>query len=75
MGKPQKKRQLNRYIQLTGVAFQMGATMYLAAYLGKKIDSYFQNEKKFGTLLLLLIGLSVSIWNVLRQLKNIKEND
>lgn len=75
MTKTPKKKQLNKYIHLTSIAFQMGATMYLAAYLGKKIDSYFQNEKKIGTLLLLLIGLGVSIWNVLRQLKNIKENN
>lgn len=75
MNKTPKKNPLNKYIHLTSIAFQMGATMYLAAYLGKKIDNYFQNEKKIGTLLLLLIGLGVSIWNVLRQLKNIKENN
>ncbi|SNR52868.1 AtpZ/AtpI family protein [Lutibacter flavus] len=74
MNKTPKKKQLNKYIHLTGIGFQMGATMYLAAYLGKKLDNYFQNEKKICTLLLLLLGLGVSIWNVLRQLKNINDS-
>jgi F0F1-type ATP synthase assembly protein I len=74
MNKIPKKKQLNKYIHLTGIAFQMGATMYLAAYLGKKLDHYFQNEKKICTLLLVLLGLGVSIWNVLRQLKNINDS-
>lgn len=71
MEKLPKKKQLNKYIQLTGIAFQMGATIYVAAYLGRKLDEYFQNEKKICTLILILLGLAASIWNVLRQLKNI----
>ncbi|WP_298364626.1 AtpZ/AtpI family protein [uncultured Lutibacter sp.] len=71
MEKVPKKKQLNKYIQLTGIAFQMGATIYVAAYLGRKLDEYFQNEKKICTLILILLGLAASIWNVLRQLKKI----
>lgn len=71
MEKLPKKKQLNKYIQLTGIAFQMGATIYVAAYLGRKLDEYFQNEKKICTLILILLGLAASIWNVLRQLKKI----
>ena len=73
MEKTPKKGQLNKYLQLTSIAFQMGATIYLAAYFGKKLDIYFQNEKKIFTLLLVLLGLAVSIWNVLRQLKKINQ--
>lgn len=73
MNKIPKKGQLNKYLQLTGIAFQMGATIYLAAYFGKKLDSYYQNEKKIFTLLLVLLGLAVSIWNLLRQLKKINQ--
>lgn len=73
MNKAKKKKQLNRYLQLTGIAFQMGATIYLAAYFGKKLDEHFQNEKKLITLLFILIGLAASIWIVLRQLKKINE--
>lgn len=71
MEKTPKKKQLNKYIHLTGIAFQMGATIYVAAYLGRKLDDYFQNEKKICTLILILLGLAASIWNVLRQLKKI----
>ena len=71
MNSPQKKKQHNKYLQLTGIAFQMGATMYLAAYLGKKLDEYFQTEKRIYTLIATLLGLVISIWNVLQQLKKI----
>lgn len=71
MTKPQKKKLPNKYLQLTGIAFQMGATIYLAAYLGKKLDEYFQTEKRIYTLIATLLGLLISIWNVLRQVKRV----
>jgi hypothetical protein len=39
MGVKKKKKPLNKYLQLTSIAFQMGATIYLAVYIGKKIGS------------------------------------
>ncbi len=71
MTKPQKKKLPNKYLQLTGIAFQMGATIYLSAYLGKKLDEYFQTEKRIYTLIATLLGLLISIWNVLRQVKRV----
>ncbi len=76
MNKPSKKKQLNKYLQLTSIAFQMGITIYLGAYFGKKLDAYLMYEKKTFTIILILVALIISIWSVLAQLKNInKEND
>ncbi len=69
-----KKKQLNKYIRLTGVGMQMGVTMYLAAYFGKKLDAHFGFEKKIFTLILILIGLGASLWSILSQLKKIQDD-
>ena len=73
MTKPNKKKQLNRYIQLTGVAFQMGITIYLGAYFGKKLDAHFQTSTKIFTIIGTLLAMVISIWSVLAQLKKIND--
>lgn len=75
MTNPDKKKQLNKYFQLTSIAFQMGITIYLGAYFGKKLDAYFMTEKKYFTIALVLLALIISIWSVLAQLKNINEKN
>ena len=71
---PNKKKQLNKYLQLTSIAFQMGITIYLGAYFGKKLDAYFQTEKTF-IIILTLVAMIISLWSVLAQLKKINEKD
>jgi len=73
MTKPQKKKQLNKYIQLIAVAFQMGITIYLGVYFGKWLDTYFETSNKTYTIILTLFSLLVAIWSVLAQLKNIND--
>lgn len=73
MTKPQKKKQLNKYLQLTGVAFQMGITIYLGAYFGKWLDSHFQTSNKIFTIIGTLLAMIISIWSVLIQLKKIND--
>jgi len=73
MIKPKKKEQLNKYLQLTTVVFQMGITIYLGAYFGKWLDNYFQTSNKTFVIITTLLALVISIWNILRQLKKINE--
>jgi len=75
MENPNKKKQLNKYLQLTSIAFQMGITIYLGAYFGKKLDVYFMNEKKTYTIIFTLMAMLISLWSVLAQLKNINKKD
>ena len=70
MTKPKKKNQLHKFAQLSGVAFQMGITIFLGAYFGKKLDAYFETNKVY-TLILTLVALALSIYSVLLQLKKI----
>ncbi|WP_298262841.1 AtpZ/AtpI family protein [uncultured Lutibacter sp.] len=73
MSNPKKKKQLNKYLQLTGVAFQMGITIYLGVYFGKWLDSYFETSNKIYTIILTLLSLFAAIWSVLAQLKRIND--
>lgn len=72
MENPKKENQLHKYLALTGIAFQMGITIYLGAYFGKKLDAHFETDKIF-TLILTLLSLLIALWSVLAQLKKIND--
>ena len=72
MENPKKENQLNKYLALTGIAFQMGITIYLGAYFGKKLDAHFETDKIF-TLILTLLSLLIALWSILAQLKKIND--
>ena len=59
-------------MQLTGVGLQMGITIYLGAYFGKKLDAHFQTSKTY-TLILTLVALVISLYSIIQQLKKINE--
>ena len=65
------KKQLNKYIRLTGIGLQMGITIYLASYLGKWLDVKYPNENNLYTIVLTLAGVAISFYSLLQQIKNI----
>ena len=71
MKEKKPKKQLNKYIRLTGVGLQMGITIYLAAYLGKWLDVKYENTHKTYTIIVTLLGVVLSFYSLLRQIKNI----
>lgn len=53
-----------------GLAFQMGVTIYLFVWLGKKLDVYYQTGKLFliiGT----LTGVAISLYALLKQMRKL----
>lgn len=72
--KPQKK-PLNKFIRLSSVGLQMGITIYLAAYVGKKIDAHYGFAKNYATLILILIAFIGSLYSLMIQLKKINDKD
>lgn len=71
MKTPEQKKSPNKYLQLTGIAFQMGATIYLSVYIGKKLDLKYPNDKNWFTLGMTLVGLIVALTAVVVQSKKI----
>ena len=68
-----QKNRLKNWAILSGIAFQMGATIFLCAWAGKKLDEHYGNEKNWFTIGLVLFGLLASIYLVLKQLKRLNK--
>ncbi|MFD2290721.1 AtpZ/AtpI family protein [Mariniflexile gromovii] len=63
------KKPLKNAVVLTGIAFQMGITIYLFIMGGKWLDTKFSNGGKLYLILGTLFGVAISLYVVLRQLK------
>ena len=61
---PQK--QPNSYIKYSNMALQMGITIGLGAWGGKKLDEYLHNTKPIFTAVLSLIGIAAGLYLVLK---------
>ncbi|AKQ47237.1 hypothetical protein TH63_18870 [Rufibacter radiotolerans] len=64
--------QVKPYLKYSGLAFQMIAIMGAAAWGGRKLDAYFQNQTPWWTLGLLLVAVFASMYSVIVSLTNKK---
>ena len=68
-------KQSKKFLVLTGIAIQMGVTVFLGAYLGKYLDMKYYFSKKWFTMLFTILSIGISIYFLLRQIKRINEQD
>lgn len=68
-----KKSPLKNWAFFSGIAFQMGGTIFVCAWIGKKLDERYGLEKNWFTMGLVLFGLVASVYLVLKQLKRFNE--
>lgn len=66
-----KNKPLKNWAILSGIAIQMGVTIFLFAWLGKKLDQQYPSEKNWFTIGFVLIGVAVSIYVVIKQLNRL----
>ncbi len=71
MEKENPKKQRSKFLQLTGIAFQMGATIYLMVYLGKWLDTKYPQNFKLFTMVFTIIGVLISLYSVNKQLQKL----
>jgi magnesium-transporting ATPase (P-type) len=69
---PNKNNNLRNLGILSGVAIEMGAIIFLAAKGGKWLDGYFGMQSKTFTIILTMVGVAISLYLVITQLKRIK---
>lgn len=69
---PKKKNNLKKFAVLSGIAFEMGAIIFLAAKGGVWLDEHYGNEKQILTAIATIFGVAIAIWVVLRQLKRVQ---
>ncbi len=74
MSEKPNKNPYAKYLQLTGIAFQMMAIMLIFIWLGRKADEKWNtSETNYFTLIGTLMGLGVSLYLILKQLKRLNE--
>ena len=69
------KNPFRKYLILSGIAAQMGITIYLGAYFGKKLDEKYPNEKHLFTVFLTLFSVFVALFIVVKQIKSVTQNE
>jgi len=65
------KKPLKNALILTGAAFQMGATIYLFVFLGKWLDSAYNDRNRLYSIISTLAGVAVSLYLIIKQLNRI----
>ena len=68
--KPEKP--LKNVAVLSGIAIQMGVTIYLFVILGKWLDAKFNNDDKLFIIIMTLLGVAISLYAVIKQVNRIK---
>jgi len=64
----EQKKGLNNFAKYTSISFQMLATIGLFAFAGYKIDAYRNSKTPIFTAILSLLGVVLSLYQVVRQL-------
>jgi hypothetical protein len=65
------KKPLKNALILTGVAFQMGATIYLFVLLGRWLDTVYNNGNRAYIIVSTLAGVGISLYLTVKQLNRI----
>ena len=65
------KKSLKNALVLTGVAIQMGITIYLFVLLGKWLDSNYNDGKNMYVAFTTIAGVGVSLYALVKQLNRI----
>ena len=71
----QKKKQRNKWLSLINIPIQMGAIIFVFAYLGKWLDEKYPNPKEIYTKSMTILGVFLAMYNVYRQVKDIGNSE
>jgi len=61
---------LNSYLKYTGLGLQMLVTIAGLSFLGDFLDGLWEFEKPWMTILLSLLGVAASMYQVIKSFKN-----
>jgi len=76
MPEKQTKKQLNKFVSLASIPFQIGSVVYISSYFGKILDLKFGFEKPpWITLIFVLFAIALSFYSIIKQLQRINQNE
>jgi F0F1-type ATP synthase assembly protein I len=70
MNNNRRGKNATNFVKYTGMGFQMLAVIGLFAFAGYKIDTYRNSDKFIFMAILGLIGVIISLYQVVRQLNS-----
>ena len=74
--KTPNKNNLNKWLVFMGIPFQMGIVIFLFTYFGIWLDEKYSNgSSSLFSFIFSLLSVFISLYNVIRQLKNINKNN
>ena len=70
------KKQLNKYVSLASIPFQIGSVVYIGSYFGKILDLKFGFVKPpWVTLIFVFFSIALSFYSIIKQLERINKNE
>jgi membrane protein insertase Oxa1/YidC/SpoIIIJ len=72
--KDPKKNNYNKWLALINIPIQMGVIIFLFSYLGSWLDENHPNPKVYYVKILVMVGVFLALYNVIRQVNGINKN-
>lgn len=63
------------YLKYSSLGFQMAITIGLSAWGGHYLDGKYQNEKPIYTIILILLGIAIAMYQVIREVNRLSKDD
>jgi len=70
-----EKGNNNKWLALINIPIQMGAIIFLFAYLGNWLDEKYPNSHNVFVKTLTLVGVAIAFYNINRQLKDLNKSE
>lgn len=65
----------NSYLKYSSLGFQMAITIGLAAWGGNYLDEKYENEQPILTIILILLGIAIALYQVIREVSRLSKQD
>lgn len=74
MEKKPNKKQASKWLALINIPIQMGVIIFLFAYLGNWLDENYPSPKVYYNKILVMVGVALALYNVIRQVNEINKS-
>lgn len=74
MDKKPNKKQASKWLALINIPIQMGVIIFLFSYLGNWLDENYPNPKVYYNKILVMLGVVLALYNVIRQVNEINKS-
>lgn len=73
MEKQPNQKSNNKWLALINIPMQMGAIIFLFSYLGTWLDENHPSPKVYYNKILIMVGVALALYNVIRQVNEINK--